>query len=218
MSTSPPGLGDRAAGRSWHPGTRFRPPNVQRSVKRLASLVVLVSALTACSGTGTEGSLGVAGTTVSAVTGPDMTLPQLMGVALEELVTENHTFGEGQPPFTAYLVQSHLDPRAGSPDRDHGGGRPLTAAERAAIEDTIRPLGPLRWIDDPDQWRTDDLRPTIDGAVILGVGEPTGDGDTALVPVSLWCGGLCGTWLTYRLTLVDGTWQVTGTEGPIAIA
>jgi hypothetical protein len=199
-------------------GNPVPPANVQRSVKRLALLVILASALIACSGTAADGSLDVTGTADTVVTGPDVTPLQLMGAALEELVTKDHTFEQGPPPFTVYLVQSHLDPRAGSPDRDHGEGRRLTAPERAAIENTIRPFGPLRWIDDPDQWRTDDLRPTIDGAVILGVGEPTSDGDTASVPVSLWCGGLCGTWLTYRLTLVDGTWQVTGTEGPIAIA
>jgi hypothetical protein len=187
-------------------------------VKRLALLVMLASVLAACSGSGTEGSIDVTGTTVTVATGPVTTLPPPMGVALEELVTQNHTFAQGPPPFTEYLVQSHLDPYAGSPERDSGEGRPLSAAERAAIEDAIRPFGPLRWIEDPEQWRTDDLRPTIDGAVILGVGEPTIDGDTAFVPVSLWCGGLCGTWLTYLLSLVDDTWHVRGTEGPITIA
>jgi hypothetical protein len=44
------------------------------------------------------------------------------------------------------------------------------------------------------------------------------DGATGLVPVSLWCGGLCGTWLTYRLDFADGAWAVTGTEGPRAIS
>lgn len=199
-------------------GNPLPPAAVQRSVKRRALLVVLASALAACSVTGADSSFDVTGTSVTVETGPDIAPPQLMGVALEELVTKDHTFGQGPPPFIQYLVQTHLDPHAGSPDRDGGGGRPLTAAERAAIEDAIRPFGPLRWIDDPDQWRTEDLRPTIEGAVILGVGEPAMDGDTALVPVSLWCGGLCGTWLTYRLTPVGDTWRVTGTEGPIAIA
>ena len=87
-----------------------------------------------------------------------------------------------------------------------------------AIEGAIRPFGPVRWIDDAGEWQTDDLRPTIEGSAILGVGEPTIDGDIALVPVSLWCGGLCATWLTYRIDRIDGTWQVRGTEGPIAIA
>ena len=145
-------------------------------------------------------------------------LPALMGAALEELVTQDHTFGAGPPPFTEYLIQSHLDPGAGSAGVDDDEGRPLTDAERVAIEESIRPLGPVRWIEDPDLWRTDDLLPTIEGAVILGVGEPIIDGDSALVAVSLWCGGLCGTWLTYRLEMVAGAWQVTGTEGPIAIS
>jgi hypothetical protein len=140
-----------------------------------------------------------------------------MAAALEELVTENHSFGEGPPPFTEYLVQSHTDVRAGLSGND-GGRRPLTAAERDAIENAIRPFGPLRWINDPDDWRTDDLRPTIEGSVILGVGEPTIAGSTAAIPLSLWCGGLCGTWLTYRLDAVAGGWRVRGTEGPVAIA
>src|ERR671918_560783 len=187
-------------------------------MKRLAVLVSFVLALAACSGTGTTGSPDATDTTATVVAGVDEDLPRLMAAALEELVTENHTFGAGPPPFTEYLLQTHLDPSAGSGDVDRGEDRPLTAAERAAIEDAIRPFGPLRWIDDPDEWRTDDLRPTIEGSVILGVGEPTIDGASALVPVSLWCGGECGTWFTYRLDMVDGSWRVTGTEGPVTIA
>jgi len=48
--------------------------------------------------------------------------------------------------------------------------------------------------------------------------EPTNNGGSALVSVSLWGGGLSGTWLTYRLDMVDGAWRVRGTEGPVAIA
>lgn len=142
----------------------------------------------------------------------------MMAAALVQLITVDHTFGEGPPPFTEYLIQTRTDPFAGNPT---GGGRPtrlLTPEERAAIETAIGAWGPVRWIEDPAQWRTEDLRPTIEGAVILGVGEPVVDGDTGLVPVSLWCGGLCGTWLTYRLNPVDGTWTVTGIEGPIAVS
>lgn len=54
--------------------------------------------------------------------------------------------------------------------------------------------------------------------VIIGVGEPVFDQGDALVPVSLWCGGLCGTWLTCRVVLADGGWTVTGIEGSIAIS
>lgn len=60
--------------------------------------------------------------------------------------------------------------------------------------------------------------PTVEGAVILGFGEAVIQIETGLVPVSLWCGGRCGTWFTYRLDVVDGSWVVTGIEGTIAIS
>jgi hypothetical protein len=199
-------------------GTPLYPGHVRGGVKRLAVLAIVASALAACSGTGTTSPTDAEDTTHTTAGSVDEDLPVLMAAALEEIVTEDHTFGEGPPPFTEYLVQSHTDPRAGSADGDDGQRRPLTAAERDAIEGAVQPFGPLRWIDDPAEWMTDDLRPTIDGSVILGVGEPTIDGGSALVPVSLWCGGMCATWLTYRLDTAGGTWRVTGTEGPISIA
>ncbi len=140
-----------------------------------------------------------------------------MAAALEELVTKDHTFGSGPPLFSEYLIQSATDPNAGD---GSGGdsGRPLSTDERAAIEAAISPLSHVSWIDDPADWRTENLEPTIEGAAILGVGEPSFDGDHALVPVSLWCGGLCATWLTYELELVDGSWHVIGIDGPVAIS
>ncbi|MDH5372791.1 MAG: hypothetical protein OEX97_07595 [Acidimicrobiia bacterium] len=144
---------------------------------------------------------------------------QVLAAAVLELITENHTFGDGPPPFTEYLIQSSFDPFAGNPTGETTTEvRQLTATERSAIESVVEPFGSVRWIDDPAEWRTDDLTPTIEGAAIIGVGEPTFDNDEALVPVSLWCGGLCGTWLTYRLANADQGWQVTGIEGPIAVS
>lgn len=153
-------------------------------------------------------------------TGPDESGPsEMMSAALEQLVTVDHTFGDGPPPFTEYLIQTTTDPFAGDAlGQGDSARRLLTVDERSAIEEAISKLGPVRWIDDPDEWRTDDLRPTIDGAVILGVGEPVVDGETGLVPVSLWCGGVCGTWLTYSLQQVEDAWSVTGIEGPIAMS
>jgi len=144
---------------------------------------------------------------------------EVLAAAILQLITKDHTFGQGPPPFTEYLVQSRLDPFAGNPTgSDLQDTRELTTAERTAIEAAVSPFGRVRWIGDPADWRTDDLRPIVEGGVILGVGEPSLGEDTGLVPVSLWCGGLCGTWLTYRLDLTDGVWAVTGIEGPIAIS
>lgn len=138
-----------------------------------------------------------------------------MAVALTQLVAEDNTFGDGPPPFSEYLIQTSTDPFAGS---GSGTNRELTNDERASIETAISAFGPVRWVDDQDEWITDELTPEIEGSVILGVGEPVVDDDTALVPVSLWCGGVCGTWFSYRIDLVDGVWMVSGIEGPVAIS
>lgn len=143
-----------------------------------------------------------------------------MATAAHQLVTVDHTFGSGASPFATFLVHDHTDPTAGSVDDSTGGeSRPLTDAERAAIESRLSPLGEVIWIDNPADFRTENLTPTIEGAVIIGLGEPTIDADTALAPVSLWCGGLCGTWFTYSLTQdAAGEWAIEGIEGPIAIS
>lgn len=156
---------------------------------------------------------------ISSESNPEVDNPQVMAAAVLELITKNHTFGDGPPPFTEYLIESSLDAHAGFPT----GGTPfeirrLTDGERSAIESVVAPFGPVQWIDDPADWLSAELDPVIEGAVIIGVGEPTFDNDEALVPVSLLCGGLCGTWLTYRLAKTDHGWQVTAVEGPIAVS
>ena len=144
---------------------------------------------------------------------------EMMAAALVELITEDHSFGEGPPPFTEYLIQNRIDLSAGNATASSSESvRRLTDAEREAIEEAVREYGVVRWIDDPSDWITPDLVPTIEGAAILGVGEPVIEADTGLVPVSMWCGGLCGTWLTYRLDVVDAIWVVTDVDGPIAVS
>jgi hypothetical protein len=144
--------------------------------------------------------------------------PTPMAAALAELVTNDHTFGDGPPPFSLYLIRSTTDPRAGGDASGAPAARPLTADERAAIEAAIAPFGPVRWIDDPSDWITESLEPRVEGAAILGVGEPIVDSDRAQVPVSLWCGGLCAIGLAYELERSGDEWQVTGTNGPAVIS
>lgn len=168
----------------------------------------------------------VATTTAPPTTAPPTTgeanadTATLMAEALHQLVTVDTTFGAGHR-FSELLVLTRLDPAAGSgtPSGGEGSDRPLTDAERAAIEAALSDVAPIRWIDDAEAWRTDDLMPTVEGSAIVGVGEPTFDDDGALVPVSLWCGGLCGTWFDYRAVPTDGGgWDIIGPEGPIAIS
>ena len=148
----------------------------------------------------------------------------IMSAAALQLVTVDHTFGIGRPsPFSTFLVQTRTDPGAGAVGPDGRGNgdtsRPLTLLERTAIKQRLSPLGEVKWIEDPAEYQSPELSPTISGSVIIGLGEPTVEGDSALAPVSMWCGNQCGTWFTYRLAHDStGTWMTVGTEGPIAIS
>ena len=179
----------------------------------VALLAALALALAGCDGDGSSGSVTATATT------PGDGSAEVMAAAIHRLISRDHTFGRGSHRFAEYLIQDRTDPSAGNPAEPAARpSRPLTAAERAAIAAVVAPFGPHRFVADADAWRTDDLRPRIEDSVILGVGEPQIDGDSALVPVSLWCGNLCGTWLTYRVGRSEGVWRVAGTEGPIAVS
>jgi hypothetical protein len=141
----------------------------------------------------------------------------IYAASLVALVGDDNTFGGDGNPFTELLVQTSLDPNAGF-DAPSAEVRPLTDEERATIEEALSPLAPVRWIDDPAEWRTQDLRPTIEGAAILSVGGITFDDNGALVPMAMWCGGLCGTWFNYRVAESDTGWHVVDVEGPVAVS
>lgn len=144
---------------------------------------------------------------------------EIYAVALRQMVVDDNTFGGGGNPFAEFLMQTSLDPAAGTAAPGAQDlVRPLGDEERSAIEATLTPIAPMRWIDDPDAWRTDDLMPAVEGSAILGVGPITFDDGGALVPMSMWCGGLCGTWFTYRVIQSDDGWVVSGIEGPIAVS
>ena len=183
-------------------------------MRALLIAVVLAVVAAACGG-------GSGPVTTDAHEDPEPPSPSaaIYAASMRQMVVDDNTFGGGGNPFTELLLLSSLDPGAGLAE---GGSdqeiRPLTDEERVAIETALTPLAPVRWIDDADEWRTDDLMPVVEGSAILGVGPITFDGEDALVPMSMWCGGLCGTWFTYRVVLGDGVWVVDGIEGPIAVS
>jgi len=172
-----------------------------RATRLAAVAALLMFAMTACNGASASSAADTA---------------DVMAISLYQLVTVDNTFGGYPPPFTTFLIQTRTDPGVFAPE--NAATRSLTRSERDAIESAISPLGTVQWIDDPADWRTDNLLPTIEGSAILGVGEPIFDSKGALVPVSLWCSGLCGTWFSYRLEHTGDDWQITGIEGPRAVS
>lgn len=194
----------------------------RRGVKGSHSLTIALFLVVAACGepADTLGTTSTPSTTVATTStstradGPEATL---MGMALHDLLAEMSTFGPGHR-FDTVLVQTSTDPSAGTGEQS-GPARSLAAAERSAIEAAIQGLSDdIRWVDDAADWRTDDLTPVVPNSAIIGVGEVVFDAAGALIPVSLWCGGLCGTWFTWRAEQIDGDWEITGIEGPVAIS
>lgn len=143
---------------------------------------------------------------------------QVLAAALHHLATEGNTFGP-EHRFSELAVWENLDPGAGASGAWAQTPGPLmTDLDRDAIERRLMDLGPVRWIDDPREWITDDLRPVVAGAAILSVGAVIRDGDEVLVAVHLWCGGVCGFGTTYRLARVGDGWAVVGHEGGMFIS
>jgi hypothetical protein len=42
--------------------------------------------------------------------------------------------------------------------------------------------------------------------------------DRAEIELGVWCGSLCGVYVTYEATPMDGGWEITDTPGPIAMS
>lgn len=150
---------------------------------RAAAVVGLLAALVAC--VGADPSAATADG-VTADGGGQAPTGEVMVAALVHLVTAGDF---GRPAgSTLYLIQDQLDPGAGGPAKTGGfNARRLSATEKARIVAGMSAAGRVMWIHDSDHWvdNVDDLRPRIPGSVILGVGEPQIEADSALVPVSL---------------------------------
>jgi hypothetical protein len=171
----------------------------------MISLVALVMLLSACgSGQGDP----VTTTTAPGPTNPagDAWKTEILVQATMHLLRNDTTFGPGHV-FPAVLIVDRLK-----------DGTPLTADQIAALTTAVSSLSDVRFIASQDDFITDDLRPTIEGAALLTLGSPDIDGNEATIDMGMWCGGLCGIWLTYALEVGDAGWEVLGTVGPIAIS
>ncbi len=131
---------------------------------------------------------------------------EILVQATVHLLRNDTTFGQGHAFPTVLVVDRLKD------------GTPLTADQIAALTTAVSSLSDVRFISSQDDFITDDLRPTIEGAAILTLGSPDIDGNEATIDMGMWCGGLCGIWLTYALEVGDAGWEVLGTVGPIAIS
>ena len=135
-----------------------------------------------------------------------------------QLVEIDNTFGPHHR-FSHILVVNYLDPDAADAMQGGQSAGPLSEDQRSAITDAIEHLAPVRFINSPSEFIQEDvLAPVIPGSVIITLAPAEFDEDGAKVGVNLWCGGVCGLWVTYRVTEEPDGWTVVGREGTWSIS
>lgn len=170
-------------------------------------ITLLALVLVACGPDTPSGGPGPSTTSPTSTTLTESgAVTEILVQATMHLLRNDSTFGPGHV-FPTVLVVDHLK-----------DGTPLTADQMAALSTAISSLGEVEFITDQNDYITDDLRPTVDGAAIITLGPVTIDNNDATIDMEMWCGGLCGIWLTYALEVGDAGWEVLGTVGPIAIS
>ena len=94
----------------------------------------------------------------------------------------------------------------------------FTAAERAAIEQALAGVAPVRWVDNRPQGGKELCEQPAAKEPYVTVGPIVQVQHHVEVGAWVWRGCLDAHWLTYRLDQQAGTWKITGTVGPQGVS
>lgn len=132
---------------------------------------------------------------------------RLIAAGLLRLVTDDNTFG-GEDVFDDIRVARHL----GS---DRTALAPLDLELAAAV---LSEYGTVTFIDDPAGQIEALFDASPAGIAIVKVERIELLDDHAEIELSLWCGSLCGVYITYGAVPSEDGWEITGPIGPIAVS
>jgi hypothetical protein len=134
----------------------------------------------------------------------------ILAAAVRQLLTVDHGFGDAPPPFTDVYVGSALGGL---------GGERLGPLQLERIAATINEIGATaQYVEDPDGLIQKLFENPPPGAAVITIDALPLEPDGAVVELHLWCGSLCGVFVTYQAALVDGEWTITGLVGPILMS
>ena len=128
----------------------------------------------------------------------------LAASAVIRLVTVDNGFEGDAVPFAEIAIGTAV---GGAADRS------LDAEAKDLITSGLGV--PVRFVDDADAEIASSGAGSGDKAVVV-IEDLRIDGDAAEVEMRLWCGNVCGVYLTYGAGLGDDGWTITGPTGPIA--
>ncbi len=138
----------------------------------------------------------------------DPSRADLIAVAVKRLLTVDNGFG-GVDVFDDIRV---ADVIGSDPDQ------PLQGLDLELIAATLSELGEVRFVDDADAEIEVLFEESPAGVAVVSVENILLLDDRAEVELRLWCGSLCGVFLTYQAVPDDGGWNIVGTVGPIAMS
>ena len=189
--------------------------------RSLVLLSVFAALLSGCADAGRgTGDLGSEPTPTPSETEADREVAIYSSV-VRQLVMKDHTFGGGASPFKhVYIVDAAVSTAGDPMGKGEERREPFDEGFMKALESELSDLPPIDFVHDPDDVRRgpDGMGGVENRGVIVTLAPIEGNGTKVKVPNNLWCGGLCGQWLTYVVELRDDEWEVTGTTGPTAIS
>lgn len=132
---------------------------------------------------------------------------ELIAAGLLRLLTVDNSFG-GTDVFDDIRVARTLGSGEGA----------LAPLDLEMVAGTLSELGMVLFIDNADIEIAALFETSPTGVAVVSVERIELLDDHAELELSLWCGSLCGVFLTYEAIPVDGGWEITGTTGPIAVS
>lgn len=142
------------------------------------------------------------------VSSEDDAQARLQADAIVRLVTVDHGFAAGSAPFEQILVANLV------------GGRATQPVEPLALEivsDELSAQAQVEFVIDADAAIEEHFAQSAGVAVAVIDGVRI-DGERAELDMRLWCGSLCGVFLSYEAVRGPAGWEITGTIGPIAMS
>ena len=129
--------------------------------------------------------------------------------AIIRLVTVDHGFATSEPPFDLVQVATLI-----------GGdtSRPVDLLALALTADELSDRFPVELVSDADTIIADHFDNQTIGIAVASIDDVRFDGERAEIEMRLWCGSLCGVFLTYEAVLGSAGWEIVGTTGPIAMS
>ena len=98
-------------------------------------------------------------------------------------------------------------------------GTPLEPLQLERIAAVVNATGAtVQYVDDPDGLTAKLFDGSPPGVAVITIDALRLGATQAEVELHLWCGSLCGVYLTYAAEQVDGRWVITGIVGPIAMS